>query len=78
MEKTNSESDMSEGEILTLASSFKEIISKKNLEIEELRKIIVVSYSLFRLLDEEIENHDLVERGRCLTSEALSEWVMRD
>lgn len=72
------ENEMDEGEILTLASSFKDIISKKNDEIEQLRKIVMVSYSLFRLLDEEIESHGLVERGRSICSDALDEWVIRD
>lgn len=78
MEKTNSESEMNEGEILTLAESFKDLVKMKNEEIIELRKIIIMSYSLFRMLDEEIEHHDLVERGRSLTSDALSEWVIRE
>ncbi len=73
-----SESEMNEGEILTLAQSFKELIKLKNEEIMELRKITMMSYSIFRLLDDEIESHDLVERGRSLTSEALSQWVIRE
>jgi hypothetical protein len=72
------ESEMNEGEILTLAQTFKDLIKIKNEEIMELRKILMLSYSLFRLLDEEIEGHDLVERGRSITSSAIEEWVMKD
>jgi hypothetical protein len=72
------ESEMNEGEILTLAQTFKDLIKIKNDEIMELRKILMLSYSLFRLLDEEIEGHDLVERGRSITSSAIEEWVMKD
>ena len=72
------ENEMNDNEILTLASSFKEIVSKKNEEIRALHKIIMVSYSLFRLLDYEIEHNDLVERGRSICSDALDEWVLRE
>ena len=72
------ESEMNEGEILTLAQTFKDLIKIKNEEIMELRKILMLSYSLFRLLDEEIEGHDLVERGRSITSSAIEEWIMKD
>ena len=78
MEKTKSESDMNDGEILTLAESFKDLVRVKNEEIMELRKIVMMSYSIFRMLDAEIDHHDLVERGRSITSEALSEWVIRE
>lgn len=78
MEKTKSESEMNEGEILTLAESFKDLVKVKNEEIIELRKIVMMSYAIFRMLDEEIDHHDLVERGRSLTSDALNEWVIRE
>ena len=72
------ENEMNDGEILTLAESFKQLIKLKNEEIRALHKIIMVSYSLFRLLDYEIEHNDLVERGRSLCSDALDEWVLRE
>ena len=72
------ENEMNDGEILTLAESFKQLIKLKNEEIRALHKIIMVSYSLFRLLDYEIEHNDLVERGRSLCSDALDEWVIRE
>ena len=72
------ENEMNDGEILTLAESFKQLIKLKNEEIRALHKIIMVSYSLFRLLDYEIEHNDLVERGRSICSDALDEWVLRE
>ena len=72
------ENEMNDGEILTLAESFKQLIKLKNEEIRALHKIIMVSYSLFRLLDYEIEHNDLVERGRSICSDALDEWVIRE
>ena len=72
------ENEMNDGEILTLAESFKQLIKLKNEEIRALHKIIMVSYSLFRLLDYEIEHNDLVERGRFICSDALDEWVIRE
>ena len=72
------ESNMNEGEIITLASSFKDIVEKKNEEIIELQKVLMMCYTLFRLLDDEIENHDLVERGRCLCSDMISELIIKN
>ena len=72
------ENNLNEGEVLTLAQSFKEIVNKKNEEIINLKKILLMCYSLFRLIDDEIENHDLVERGRGLCSEALEKYIIKD
>lgn len=72
------ENNLNEGEVLTLASSFKEIVNRKNEEIINLKKILLMCYSLFRMIDEEIEEHDLVERGRSLCSDALDKYIIKE
>lgn len=72
------ENNLNEGEVLTLASSFKEIVNKKNEEIINLKKILLMCYSLFRMIDEEIDGHDLVERGRSLCSDALDKYIIKE
>jgi hypothetical protein len=72
------ESTLNEGEVLTLASSFKEIVNKKNEEILNLKKILIMCYSLFRMIDEEIDGHDLVERGRSICSDALDKYIIKE
>ena len=67
------ESLTNEGDMLGLAESFKEIVEEKNKKIRQLTKTIMVLYSLFVILDNEIEEHDVISFGRSLSSQIIDE-----
>ena len=67
------ESQTNEGDMLGLAESFKEIVEEKNKKIRQLTKTIMVLYSLFVILDNEIEEHDVISFGRSLSSQIIDE-----
>ncbi len=67
------ESQTNEGDMLGLAESFKEVVEEKNKKIHQLTKTIMVLYSLFVILDNEIDDHDVISFGRALSSQIIDE-----
>jgi len=70
-EEANSQTN--EGDMLGLAESFKEVVEEKNKKIHQLTKTIMVLYSLFVILDNEIGDHDVISFGRSLSSQIIDE-----
>jgi len=72
-DEEESNSQTNEGDMLGLAESFKEVVEEKNKKIHQLTKTIMVLYSLFVILDNEMEDHDVISFGRALSSQIIDE-----
>jgi len=69
--------EVQESDILGLGECFKDIVSEKTETIEKLKKGIIILYSLFVILDNEIDN-EIVERGRGIASTYLDQFIFEN
>ena len=61
---------------IELAQDFKERFEKLKEENQELKKLLFVCYSLFRINDED-EDEDFSEIGRSITSRFLDDYIFK-
>ena len=64
-----------ENDVLQLASCFKDIVEEKDLEIHDLKKIIISVYGFVRIIDI-TENYDLIEILRTYISEEMDNLIV--
>ena len=66
--------NMTENEYIELSNQFKELYEKLKDENQELKKLIMVCYSLFRIQDLGLE--DVCEIGRSITSDYIEKTLL--
>ena len=64
-----------ENDVLQLASCFKDIVEEKDLEIHDLKKIIISVYGFVRIIDI-TENYELIETLRTYISEEMDNLIV--
>lgn len=67
-----------EQDLIELAETFKEIVSKKNEEIRDLKKFVCLIYGLIRACDDNFEDAQLVNLIRSYCSEKIEELLSID